>query len=803
MKRLVLSLAISLNILAFIPASAFGTPRSNPAAMSREDVEFQPNEKLSIALTTLSHAITIDGDLGEPWDEYVSFNNFTEYQPSENRRPIVETQGYVSFDASNLYVAFVCKDPDINKLRASFANRDQIFEDDWVSVTLDPNNTHQSAYQVYANARGIQGDRLWHLNGDEDDNSYDLVWYCDAQIHDDYWTVEMKIPFESLRYPDQEQQKWSVHLMRNYPRENQYQFSWMPITENNNSFMGQAGTFEFKMPEGDTGSTLEFLPYTIATQQQTKRDNPAAENFGSWNSEKPDMRAGFGVKYGLSSNMIADLTFNPDFSQIESDAGQISINNPFALFFPERRPFFQEGNDVYNVDQFTQGIMLDQFVNLFYSRSINNPLLAGKLSGKTGKFDLGYTTAFDRNTPYIIPFEESSAVLATNRESVNNIFRAKYNLGNQSTIGFLASDRRGQQDGANTVGSVDATIRLSEKLMVTGIAAMTYTQEPDDSLLSRQIGSRTFEINDKIYSGAFDAESFSGSLLRAKIARVSRSWTAAFAYQDFSPGFRAENGFIMTTGYKNYEATTGYAFRWENHKFLTTIEPRVSTWRRYNYNGLVKDAGVSPTMRMNFHNQITWFIGGFLFNQENLRGKQFGHARQLWNFVRINASKSVSAQFYLRAGKEINRMGSQGNLYNPFDIVPSFTFNCGITLKPTSKLNNELQYRTFSLWQHFYKDAIMNQNILRDIISYQFSRTLGFRLIAEYNVVNYTNSNDGSMINVRNLTFEPLISYKLNAFSVFYIGGFLGAKNNLYLDGRDVRLHDQSAYMKLQYLIGR
>ena len=119
--------------------------------------------------------------------------------------------------------------------------------------------------------------------------------------------------------------------------------------------------------------------------------------------------------------MVLDATYNPDFSQIESDAGQISLNNPYALFFEEKRPFFKEGSDVYAVDQFTPGIALDQFVNLFYSRTINDPLVAAKLSGKTGKITIGYTSALDQNTPYIIPFQYSSTVLNSTKKSYSNI----------------------------------------------------------------------------------------------------------------------------------------------------------------------------------------------------------------------------------------------------------------------------------------------------------------------------------------------------------------------------------------------
>ena len=770
----------------------------------KKDSHFRPNKPLSLYPKLLDEKVELDGIIEASWNKGAQFSNFTEYQPSENRKPVVETNGYVKFDNKNLYVAFVCSDPDINLLRASITERDNIFEDDWVCVTIDPNQDFQKAYKFYANARGIQGDRLWSINGDEDDYSFDLVWDCDASISADHWTVEMKIPFESLRFPDQEKQKWSVHFTRNYPRDHEYQFSWMPITLNNNSYMGQAGNLEFEIPKGDFAQKrIEFLPYTVGTFQRTRNENPSDPRFSKWNSENPDAMAGFGVKYGLSSNVIADFTYNPDFSQIESDAGQISINSPFALFYQEKRPFFQEGNEIYTVDQFTRGIILDQFVNLFYSRSINDPVVAGKLSGKIGKMAIGYTTALDDHTPFIIPFEESSSVLLTEEQSINNIFRAKYDLGNQTSIGLFASDRRMNADGSNTVGAVDASIRLSDKIMLTTIAALTNTHEPNDPTLSLRIGEKNFKVGDDIKTGAFDGESFKGTLLSTKLSRASRHFTAAFAFQDFSPGFRADNGFIMTNGYRNYEATSGYTFRWEDHSLFTSIEPRVTVWRKYNYDGLVKDTGVLPTATFRFNKQITMFLRGFLFNQENLRGKQFGHARQIWTVIQMNTSKSLSAQFYAKIGKEINRMGFEGNDRNPFEIVPTLNGSFTATIKPTSRITNEIQTQLFMLHKTFWNDKIMSQHIWRNTFMYQFNKKLSLRLIAEYNTMDYYHSGVGALVNNKNFSVEPLVSYKLNAFSVFYFGAHLGGSNNLYLLTRNVRLNDQSVYMKLQYLLGR
>ncbi|UCE05191.1 MAG: carbohydrate binding family 9 domain-containing protein [bacterium] len=797
MKSIFLIFAIIFTCFVNTFSSEPPQPVSTP---DRVTEDFAPNPLLSLQPISLTEEVIIDGKVENAWLESAHFENFTEYQPTENRQPIVATEGYVVYDVDNIYISFICHDPDISQLRANLTDRDKIFEDDWVCVSIDPDEDYQKAYQFYANARGIQGDKLWQSNGTEDE-SFDLIWQSEAKILEDSWSVEMKIPFESLRFPNREKQSWSVHFTRNYPRDNEYIFSWMPISMNKYSFMGQAGKLEFQIPKKNSKNrTFEILPYTIATQQNYREENPGSPNLGTWKLNRPEGRAGFGIKYGLSSNFITDFTYNPDFSQIESDAGQISINYPFALFYDEKRPFFQEGSDIYAVDQYTRGIVLDQFVNLFYSRSINNPLVAGKISGKFGKLGVGYTTAYDQNTPYVIPFEESSAVLPTDKKSYNNIFRAKYDIGNQSSIGFFTSDRRLKTKGSNSVASIDANIRLSEQYKLLAMATITYTQESDDPELSQMIGSGTFKIGDENKTAAFDGESFYGYLLRTKIQRESLHWLYAFAYQDFSPGFRADNGFITTISYRNFESSVSYTFRYDDHQLFTFIEPRVTCWRKYGYNNIVRDTGIVPSINIRFRKQTNLYISGWLFNHENLRGKQFGDAREVWMSLSTNMLKTISGSLYTKIGKEINRRGVEGDPHNPFEIVPTFRFNVNVTLKPTPKLINSVVYQNFSLWKRFQSGKIMSQKILRNSFSYQYNKKMFIRLILEYNIVDFYNSYISEMVHQKYFTFDPLISYKLNAFSVFYLGAHFGARTNFYLDWNDIRLNDQSVYLKFQYL---
>jgi hypothetical protein len=789
-------------LLSIIVSTLSGEQLEKPLAPASEVSldQFRPNPKLVLELPHSSNYIRIDGVIDSTWKSTVPFGNFTEFQPIENRQPKVLTSGYITYDDQNLYIAFICKDPEISKLRASLTDRDNIFDDDWVCVSIDPQKNHLMAYEFYVNPRGIQGDMMWEANGNED-FGFDMVWYSDAQIFDGFWTVEMKIPFSSLRFPSTKLQNWSIHMFRQYPREDNYRYSWMPISQDNNSLMSQAGSLKLTIPEVTTeNKKIELLPYIIANQHSDRIQNSEGSRNGSWEYHNPNTRIGFGFKYGVSSNFIADFTYNPDFSQIEADAGQISVNNPFALFYAEKRPFFQEGNDIYTVDRPTNGAALDQYVDLFYSRSINNPLVAAKVSGKSGKMSLGITSAFDQNTPFVIPFEDESAVLATNKKSYNTILRAKYDMGNQSWVGLFISDRRFQEPGSNSVASLDASIRLTDKYTASAITALTHTKELDDKMLSGYLRDGSFSIRGSKMTNGLDGDSFYGTLLRAKVERESRKWISVLAYQDFSPGFRADNGFISINSYRNIDFVNTYYFRFEDHPVFTFIRPQLTTWRKYNYDGVLKDTGIRGQLAFSFRNQTFVQFSAFLFNKEHLRGKQFDNARSGWMFIQNRTFKSFFISGFIHLGDQINRFGVEGDPKNPFEIVPSLRYQTQFTLKPTAKISNDISYTDFTLWSDHRKIKIVSQYILRNALTYQFNKNISLRLIGEYNVIDsYSNSLD-RRIKQRFFSIDPLFSYKLNAFSVFYLGGNLHGNNDIYLNWNNSRLTSQTIFLKFQYL---
>jgi len=238
---------------------------------------------------------------------------------------------------------------------------------------------------------------MWTPDGE--DSNYDAVWESDAKVYDDRWTCEFAIPFKSIRFPDKNVQEWNIHLYRVRPRESREQHFWVPIAQDDPSLFTKSAKLK-GMKNIKGGKNFEVLPYVLGSRDYYLSDDEDPNS--DFLSDPFKGELGLNLKYGITSNLTADVTINPDFSQVESDASVIDVNTSFALFYPEKRPFFLEGKSIFNTP-----------TSVVYTRSINDPLFAAKLTGKIGDFDIGYMTGYDEQTPFIIPLKESSNFISS------------------------------------------------------------------------------------------------------------------------------------------------------------------------------------------------------------------------------------------------------------------------------------------------------------------------------------------------------------------------------------------------------
>ncbi len=770
---------------------------------------FTPNPILTLEVKAVAEPFQIDGVIEDAWLDAARFDNFAENFPNERQKPKVKTEGYVAKDDKNLYVAFICHEPEIRRLRATLSDRDRLYQDDFVGINIDPFGAQVNGFEFFVNPLGIQADLAVDVTGNEDD-SFDAVWESAAQIYEDRWTVEMKIPFESLRFPNKTEQQWLIHFWRIYPREHRYLYSWMPRSRDVSNQYAEAGILKMTMTE-TSRRTLEFLPYAVSALDKNMVEQ--SDGTGAWDNADFNHNLGFNVKYGLASNLTMDLAYNPDFSQIEADAEQISVNNPFALFFNEKRPFFLEGRDIFYVDQ---------DINLMYTRTINNPLLLGKVSGKVGRMSFGYVAGYDENTPYILPFEESSQRLSTSANSTSNILRTKVELSKGTYVGFLGTDRR-REGGANSVGTLDAKVRLNSKYTLSALASFSRTDETNDSLLSKDdYRAIDFEIGKRSYTNDFDGEKFNGNLYRVTLDRTARHWGFFAWFNDFSPGYRSDNGFIRTNNLRDVGAYNRYTFYYpEEHPFLARIEPRVQFNRKYNYDGKLKDWWINPQLFVQFKNQTYVWSGVAAVNNEFFRGRQFDNIHRIGFEFGTQAYKVLYGGFWTETGNYINRGGyvdpsGTDDPRNPLIRAKGFNLSTWLTFKPTSRWSDKVEYRQFDLWTHYGGSLITAQRILRNTLAYQFTQRLFLRVIAEYTVTrsNETDTDDdGNLIfdgdgqpvvlkdKSKSFSIDPLFSYKINPFTVFFIGAHIGGEHDPYPNRDGLTPTTQSVFMKFQYFM--
>ena len=384
----------------------------------------------------------IDGRLDdEVWKTAALITEFVQQAPLDGAPATEETEVYVAYDAENLYFAFYAHYEDPSIMRANRVDRDRAQSDDLMTVYFDTFMDQQRGYDFDVNAYGVQGDGIISAGGfggrggggggggsgriPHADRSWNALFETGAQVVEDGFTAEMAIPFKSLRYPSRardEAHRWGFQIVREVKGKDQENQVWAPMSRDESSFLAQMGVLD-GMVNLSTSRNIEVLP-TFTTIRYGAID-PTVPAFVHLDTD-PD--AGVNVKYGVTSNLTADFTVNPDFSQIESDRTQIEVNQRFPIFYPELRPFFVEGAEIFN---FTGP------VTLVHTRTMVDPDYGAKLTGKVGSLSLGVLAVNDRAPGKV----EDELDRAFGRHANTFIGRVRYDLYSESNIGAIVTDR--------------------------------------------------------------------------------------------------------------------------------------------------------------------------------------------------------------------------------------------------------------------------------------------------------------------------------------------------------------------------
>ena len=763
--------SISLAVAALFLLSAVSLTSS-----SENNGSFTPiyNPTLEVARTT--GAIKIDGHLDDPgWQGASVADNFVEHEPGDQIKPPVETKALITYDDQNLYVAFLCYD-DPAAVRATYCDRDQLRGNDVVELLIDTYGDAAWAYELMTNPYGIQCDWLWSRSGGWD-IGYDMIWESEGKITDFGYQVEIAVPFSSLRFPNQEEQIWKVDFYRIHPRRSWREYSWAAYDRNEPCWPCQWGTIT-GIRNTEPGKGVEIIPSLMSYQSGALYGSGTLDSPFEFANDDLEGELSLNTKYEPTSNIGVEATLNPDFSQVEADADQIDVNTTFALFYPERRPFFQEGSDLFKT-----------WIITFYTRTINNPRLAAKMTGRMNKTSFAYVLARDEDSPMVLPFEESSGFLSTGQSS-SNVLRMKRTFGTDSHAGILVTDRRLDGGGSGTLLSFDSQIYLYKNFRLQGQVIGSYTMEPKDEKLTGDIEELIEDdLIDSTFDGgsrtaALDGESYAGHGLMINLEERSRHLDFDATYWEFSPTYRADLGYRPSNNWRQTELTTTYTFYYENGT-VERIKPNAYIGKRWNFNGTSKIEVGKGEIAVQLKGQMN-ISTSYERKAEKLKGIRF---HNIWN-ANLYASKNFSEMFSLRASLDFGHQIAR--LENPPVMGKQREIDLYSYIRPTRRLLVEPSF-TFAASSALDSDEnLFEGSIFRTRLYYQITKELSLRWVVQYNGFYET------------WNVDPLLTYRLSPFSVFYFGTTYDycKFDGLGIDGAECSTHltSRQFFMKLQYL---
>jgi hypothetical protein len=490
-----------------------------------------PAEVPPLTVARAPGAITVDGALDDAgWQGVPGIDTWFEVNPGDNVPPRVRNVGYLTYDDRFFYAGFEFEDPAPHKIKAPLGDRDNVPGDtDYGGIILDARNDGKTAMMFLANARGIQYDAMNDDSGNGEDSSPDYFWESAARITDKGWTLEIRVPFSSLRYSRAEMQTWRIMLYRNYPREYRYQMFNTRLPRGGNCFVCRSVTMT-GLAGLPAGGSLTLAPYVSANRASAPRDGLGTP----LKAEPIAGDAGLDVKWTPTANVVLDGTVNPDFSQIESDVAQISANERFALDFPEKRPFFLEG-----VDLFTTPI------RVLYTRTITAPRWGLRGTGKLARTSFTALLSDDAGGgSAVLPGPLSSDSADQDFRSLVAVGRARREMG-RSFVSALFSARQISGGGHNRVFGPDFQWRPRDGDTVTGQLLYSHSRTPDRPELAAE----------------WDGRELRGHGGHAWWHHSSPTIDWFTEYRDFGDDFRAENGFVPQVGYRDRFGEIGYTFR--------------------------------------------------------------------------------------------------------------------------------------------------------------------------------------------------------------------------------------------------
>lgn len=628
----------------------------------------QLNAKDVVIINRTEYKPVIDAILDDStWLNVEPITGFMQYNPVEGVVPSESTELYIAYDNDNFYLAFKCYDSEMDEVRATMTQRENWDNDDCIGFAFDTYNSEREGFLFNVNPYGIPSDFVWHY-GVYLDHGWDADIRSKGKIFSDCYCIEVAVPFKSLRMPAKNEQEWGFYALRVIKRKGEF-IVWPPRTHKIPNLLAQAALLK-GISGITTGRHLAILPYLFSSYS-TNQDE-----------EKRPIDAGFDFRYGFTSDLMLDVTLNPDYSQIEANPDRIELTERYIQWLPEKRPFFTEGTDIFASNQ-----------ALFYSRAITNPVAGGKLTGRIGGNRVGFLSAVDEE-------------LDSGKKNYYNHLRTKIAIADESSIGFIMTNKDNFEDGTyNRALSMDGVFRFWDIYSFKSQVTRTFTRDSTDR---------------------YDATGYNLNVEHLGARFYNSVW-----YNDFPDEFVAQSGSMWEViGYREIGTYNEFYIR-KPFERINEIGLQGGVKGRFDYDNELKEDYIWTAAEVSLNG--LWTKLEFYKNHEVYNDVDFRYSGceiEFWN---------TPVPFIDHYFSVI--LGSAAHYYDGFTGW-KYRVIYNIAFKPISRLIYNMKISREDFYYEFGGERCYLQTVVWNKVSYQILPAMFIRGIYQYNSSD-RNSNAG------------------------------------------------------------
>lgn len=725
-----------------------------------------------LSIPHVKQHINIDGDLNDAmWQQALTIPLNIVNSPWNNKPSPVKTTAKVIENGEFLYVAFQAQDPNPELIQGFLGDRDTRWGDDLVGFKLDTYNNRRLNYEFFVNPYGVQHDSIANEMTGDSDSAWDGIWESVGKVTTSGYQVEMAIPYHILNFDDNDDIKtWAMELIRLYPRDSRLRISHIELDRDEACWLCQIPEITgFK--EAKASKNLMLTPTLVANRNET-RDIFSSSN--DWQSEN-DIDAGLDVRWGINANTLLNVTVNPDFSNVESDAGQLSVNKTFSLFYDEKRQFFVENSEYFSSN-----------FDLVYTRNIADPEYGAKLTGTQGDHSYGAFITNDTQTNIILPGNTGSRLISLQDDSESGAVKYRYDVNDDLSIGLISTLRQ-TDHYHNFVSGIDSKFRLDDSNAFQAQVLFADTQDAANMTLSG------------------NEEKFNDHAFKLEYEHDSEYWNLDAEHQEIGKQFRADLGFMPRADYQKSKVLAKRTFygepesAWQEMKFS-------GQWQiLHNENGELLERSVSSSFNIDGPMLSVFDIMLVAADKVGLRRYELDSSLAVDNSIDGNTNRFQENQAIIYGAIQ-----PTSQIYTELELTLGDKIDYGndrlgdITVlygNISYNVNKHLEFE----FSHTYSDLeaenanVYTENLTELRVSYQFNINSYLKFNVVYTDIDFNLDNNPTAYTAKDnrLSTQLIYAYKLNPQTVFYFG----YSDNSYQDDRlkSLERNQRTIYSKISY----